>query len=83
MINDIRISASQLLNYSENIKFQTGNLKPEENYQNTVEIISQKQESNIEANEAPNKPFMQLGIPAGFNIDFSLLEEMEKAESNN
>ncbi len=77
MINDIRFQASKLINFSTDTELNSG-INTGGNYQNTFEEIFKEQ--NTETKSIGNSGIMpyQLGIPAGFDIDFSLLEEMEK-----
>ena len=75
MINDIRYAASQLIRFSDSMPVQSG-FNNQQSYDNMFENMIAGQDKQVEP-EKQNNSFMPLGIPAGFNIDFSLLEEME------
>ena len=81
MINDIRYSASQLLQISDLIPVQEGTFSTQEAYQNTFEELIAEKNNEAEIQNLNKASFMPLGIPAGFNIDFSLLDEMENQET--
>ena len=73
MINDIRFQASKLLEYNN---VNTKDDKAREALGNIFEDIINDQNQGVKPDNTANS-YMPLGIPAGFNIDFSLLEEME------
>ncbi len=76
MLNDIRFQASNIIKFSTDINIGN-NSNTGKNYQNTFEEIFKEQNTETKSDKTSNIATYQLGIPVGFDIDFSLLEEME------
>lgn len=83
MTSEIGFNSTQFLQLQNDIRISsTSTFNAQEAYDNTFEdvlldTVSKEQETKSQENKAK---FYNLGVPAGFILDNSLLEEMEALE---
>ena len=83
MTSEIGFNSTQFLQLQNDIRISsTSTFNAQEAYDNTfedvlLETVSKEQENKLEENKSK---FYNLGVPAGFILDNSLLEEMEALE---
>jgi len=83
MINDISLNSSQFLQLDTNIRTSsTSAFNAQEAYENTFEDVMLDVVSKIEEEKENKVNFSNLGAPAGFFLDTSLLSEEDKLEIN-
>lgn len=85
MTSEITLNTSQFLQLDNDIRITSNSVfNAQEAYENAFEdVISEKVVKNDEENQKNNKVnFYNLGPPAGFFLDNSLLEEIELNNSN-
>lgn len=82
MINETGLNSAQFLQLDSNIRTSSTNaFNAQEAYDNAFEDVMLDVVSKIEEEEKENKvSFLNLGAPAGFFLDTSLLNEEDKLE---
>ena len=82
MTRDISLNSAQFLQLEPNIRVSsTSTFNSQEAYENTFEDVMLEQANKIEEEKKPMQiNFSNLGPPAGFFLDVSLLSEQDKLE---
>ena len=85
MTNEIGLYSAQFLQLNNDIRTSaTSTFNSQEAYENAFEDVLLEQVSKTQENEQENNKvkFYNLGAPAGFFLDTSLLSEEDKLEIN-
>ena len=85
MTNEIGLNSAQFLQLNNDIRTSaTSTFNAQEAYDNTFEDVLLEQVSKTQENKQENNKvkFYNLGVPAGFFLDTSLLSEEDKLEIN-
>ena len=81
MASDISLNTAQFLQLESNIRTSsTSTFNSQEAYENTFEDVMLEQAYKIEEEKNQKNIFSNLGPPAGFFLDTSLLSEEDKLE---
>ena len=83
MLNEISLNSAQFLQLDPNIRVSsTQNFNAQEAYENAFEDVMLETANKIEEEKENKINFSNLGAPAGFFLDTSLLSEEDKLEIN-